>query len=99
MTPSRFAIPNRRGDSDPPFVPGRETDLKILAAPASMRNAEWLRDVSFIGIVFSVICLFAGNVALMESLFAIAVPGLRRQSHGSISSGWIRPSRAEGDGS
>jgi hypothetical protein len=43
----------------------------MLAAPASMRNAEWLRHVSFIGIVSSVIRLFAGNVAGMESLFAI----------------------------
>src|SRR5262249_50502217 len=66
--------------ADPPFVPGRLSDrngsLKILAAPASMRNAEWPCHVSFIGIVSSVICLFAENVAGLESPFDIERQGL-----------------------
>jgi hypothetical protein len=44
---------NRLGDR----YPDRNRSIKMLAAPASMRNAEWLRHVSFIGIVSSVISL------------------------------------------
>jgi hypothetical protein len=36
-----------------------------------MRNAEWPFHVSFMGIISSVICLFAGDVAGMESPFDI----------------------------
>src|SRR5689334_10801789 len=35
----------------------RNGSIKISATPASMRNAEWPRHVSFIEIVSSVICL------------------------------------------
>src|SRR5436190_5187954 len=42
----------------------RNGSIKILAAPASMRNAEWPCHVSFIGIVSFVICLFVGNSSL-----------------------------------
>src|SRR5215467_12684096 len=45
----------------PPFVKRRVIGQKridqILAAPASMRNAEWPCHVSFIGILSLVICL------------------------------------------
>src|SRR5216683_5783056 len=47
----------------------RNGSIKISAAPASMRNAEWPCHVSFIGIISLVICLSAGNVSYLPSLF------------------------------
>src|SRR5690242_13185152 len=46
----------------------RNGSIKILASPASMRNAEWQCHVCFIGIVSSVMCLFTGNVSYLHSL-------------------------------
>src|SRR5215471_3585778 len=45
----------------------RNGSIKILASPASMRNAEWPCHVCFIGIVSSVMCLFTGNVSYLPS--------------------------------
>src|SRR5246500_6087948 len=44
----------------------RNGSIRILAAPASMRNAEWPYHVSFIEIVSLVICLFAGSVSYLD---------------------------------
>jgi hypothetical protein len=60
----------RRVESSPAWLPihplcqdglsDRNGSIGILAAPASMRNAEWPSHVSFIEIVSSVICLAKG---------------------------------------
>src|SRR5262249_21596341 len=53
----------------------RNGSIKILASPASMRNAEWPFHVCFIGIVSSVMCLFTGNVSYLPSCFDSVAPG------------------------
>src|SRR5215831_18322751 len=53
----------------------RNGSIKILASPASMRNAEWPCHICFIGIVSSVMCLFTGNVSYLPScLPALLIP-------------------------
>src|SRR5436190_19257891 len=64
----------------------RNGSIKILASPASMRNAERPCHVCFIGIVSSVMCLFTGNVSYLPScLPALLIPllsiGLTIASH------------------
>src|SRR4029453_8475583 len=83
------STPSQDGLSD------RNGSIRILAAPASRRNAEWPYHVSFIEIVYSVICLFAGNVlGLIQREGNCPESAARRVSNEGAPSAWTRHRRS-----